>query len=236
MAAESIRYFALSMPFNVAVYCFQFYLIGMRRRTAANIYSFVLELGIPVPLTLLLLTTIGYRGAWVAEPIAGAICVLIALVYIRRQKGRTFKEKMLMLPDGFGFEAGKELSFSANSMADVMGISRIAIAFAMENGIAEDRAKLLSLAVEEMAGNIVQHGFTDGRPHTINIRMLIKDDELILRLRDDCSRFDPIEKYRTDLQFDENPERGMAIRMMIKLTKEIKYTGLFGMNNLIIRV
>ena len=213
MAAESIRYFALSMPFNVAVYCFQFYLIGMRRRTAANIYSFVLELGIPVPLTLLLLTTIGYRGAWVAEPIAGAICVLIALVYIRRQKGRTFKEKMLMLPDGFGFEAGKELSFSANSMADVMGISRIAIAFA-----------------------IVQHGFTDGRPHTINIRMLIKDDELILRLRDDCSRFDPIEKYRTDLQFDEDPERGMAIRMMIKLTKEIKYTGLFGMNNLIIRV
>ena len=121
-------------------------------------------------------------------------------------------------------------------MFDVIGVSRIAIAFILENGFSKHDANIVSLAIEELAGNIVQHGFTDGRPHTINIRMLIKDDELILRLRDDCSRFDPIEKYRTDLQFDEDPERGMAIRMMIKLTKEIKYTGLFGMNNLIIRV
>ena len=236
IAGESIRFFALSMPFNVIVYCFQFYLIGMKRRSAANIYSFMLELGIPVPLTLLLLNTIGYRGVWIAKPIAGIICVLIAAAYIMRQKGRTFREKMLMIPDGFGTEAGKEICFSASSMTDVMGMSGIAIAFAVENGIDMKRARLMSLAVEEMAGNIVQHGFTDGRPHKINIRMLIKGDELILRLRDDCRRFDPIEKYRTEIQFDEAPENGMAIKMMIKLTKEIKYTGLFGMNNLIIRV
>ena len=93
-----------------------------------------------------------------------------------------------------------------------------------------------ALAVEEMAGNIVQHGFRDGKPHMINIRMLAKNDELILRIRDDCRRFDPTDKYKTELQFDENPENGVAIKMMIKLAKEMKYTGLFGVNNLIIRV
>ena len=236
MAAESIRFFALSMPFNVAAYCFQFYLVGIKRRPPANIYSFVLELGIPVPLTLLMLVAIGYRGAWVAKPIVGILCVLIAYQYIRRQKGRTFEEKMLMLPDDFGFEAGKELSFSADSMTDVMIISKTGIAFAEENGFDINRARLLSLAVEEMAGNIVQHGFKDGKPHIINIRMLIKNDEIILRLRDDCRRFDPVDKYRTELQFDENPENRVAIKMMIKLAKEIKYTGLYGVNNLIIRI
>ena len=236
MAAESIRYFALSMPFNVAVYCFQFYLIGVRRRSAANIYSFVLEFGIPVPLTLLLLSVMGYRGVWVAKPIAGVICVLIACGYIRRQKGGTYKEKMLMLPEGFGSETGRELTFSIDSMTEVMGISRIAVAFSVENGIDLRRAQLLSLAVEEMAGNIVQHGFGDGKPHRINIRMLAKGDGLILRIRDDCRRFDPTDRYRTELQFDQNPENGPAIKMMIRLAKEIKYTGLFGVNNLIIRV
>lgn len=236
MAAESIRFFALSMPFNVIVYCFQFYLIGIRRRSAANIYSFVLELAIPVPLTLLLLVTIGSRGVWIAKPIAGILCVLIAYIYIRRQKGRTFKEKMLMLPDNFGYEAGKELTFSADSMTDVMIISKIGIAFAEENGFDLNRAQLLSLAVEEMAGNIVQHGFKDKKTHMINIRMLVKDEEIILRIRDDCKRFDPIDKYRTELQFDENPENGVAIKMMIKLAREIKYTGLYGVNNLIIRI
>ena len=236
IAGESIRFFALSMPFNVIVYCFQFYLIGVRRRSAANTYSFMLEFGIPVPLTFLLLATAGYRGAWVAKPIAGAVCVLIAYIYIRRQKGRTFKEKMLMLPDGFGSETGKELTFNVNSMKNVARVSRIAILFATENGMELKRAQLLSLAVEEMAGNIVEHGVTDGRPHMINIRMLAKDDELILRIRDDCRRFDPTDKYKKELQFDENPENGMAIKMLIKLAKEMKYTGLFGVNNLIIRV
>ncbi len=141
-----------------------------------------------------------------------------------------------MLPDGFGSETGKELTFNVNSMKNVARVSRIAILFATENGMELKRAQLLSLAVEEMAGNIVEHGFTDGRPHMINIRMLAKDDELILRIRDDCRRFDPTDKYKKELQFDENPENGVAIKMLIKLAKEMKYTGLFGVNNLIIRV
>ncbi len=183
-----------------------------------------------------MLAAIGYRGVWIAKPFAGIICMLIALVYIRLQPGKDMKEKMLMLPEQFGAEPGKELCFKADSMQDVHGISRIAIAFALENGAGKTQAKRFSLAVEELVGNIVQHGFTDGKSHTIDIRMLVKDEHLILRLRDDCRRFDPMERYRTQIQFDENPENGIAIRMMIRIAKSIKYTGLYGMNNLIIRI
>ena len=236
MAGESIRFFALSMPLNVVIYCFQFYLMGIGRHRFANIYSFILEFAVPVAVTFLLLGSIGYRGAWIAKPAAGLICMGIAFIYIRLQPGRGMREKMLMLPEGFGFEAGEELCFRASSMKEVSGISRIAVAFALENGADDDQARKYSVAVEELVGNIVQHGFTDGKPHTIDIRMLVKGQELILRLRDDCRRFDPIERYRNEIQFSDDSEKDIGIRMMVGLAKSIKYTGLYGMNNLIIRI
>ena len=236
MASESIRFFALSMPLNVVIYCFQFYLMGVGRRRFANLYSFILEFAVPVAVTILMLVTIGYRGVWIAKPVAGIICALIAFLYIRLQPGRDMKEKILMLPDGLGFEPGKELTVRADSMEYINGISRVAVAFALENGADIIQAEDFSLAIEELAGNIVQHGFTDGKAHTIDIRMLVNERGLILRLRDDCRRFDPIERYRNELQFDENPANGIGIKMMIKLAKSIKYTGLYGMNNLIIRI
>jgi anti-sigma regulatory factor (Ser/Thr protein kinase) len=121
-------------------------------------------------------------------------------------------------------------------MFDVMGISRIAVAFALEKGFEKHKAEIVSLAVEEMAGNIVQHGFTDDKPRHVHIRMLAKGDELILRFRDDGIPFDPVEKYRKELQYESDPEKGLAIKMMMKLAKDVKYTGPYGMNNLIIRI
>ena len=143
---------------------------------------------------------------------------------------------MLLLPEQFGAAPEQELCFSVDSMEDVNGISRIAIAFALENGADKNKANTYSLAVEELAGNIVEHGFNDGHSHHIDIRMLSKDDGLILRLRDDCRHFDPVEEYRTRQQFSRDPENGFAIRMMMKLSRDIRYTGLYGMNNLIIHV
>lgn len=233
MAAESIRFFALSMPLNVLIYCFQQYLIGAGRKLFSCIYSFILDFAIPVPTTLVFLALLGYRGAWAAKPAINAAVVLVAALYILHQRGAGFREKMLLLPEGFGAAPGRELCIEGDSMFDVVGVSRISIAFMQENGFSKRDAGIVSLAIEELAGNIVQHGFADGRPHHLQIRILAKDDELILRLRDDCRPFDPVDKYRTELQFEPDPEKGPAIKMMMRLAREIKYTGLYGMNNLI---
>ena len=45
-----------------------------------------------------------------------------------------------------------------------------------------------------------------------------------------------LEGYLTRQQFSRDPENGFAIRMMMKLSRDIRYTGLYGMNNLIIHV
>ena len=227
---------ALSMPLNVFIYCFQQYLIGVGRKLFSCVYSFILDFAIPVPMTFLFLAALGYRGAWIAKPVINIAVILAAVLYILRQRGTGFREKMLLLPENFGAETEHELFMEGDSMFDVIGVSRIAIAFILENGFSKHDANIVSLAIEEMAGNIVQHGFTDGRPHLVQIRILAKDGELILRLRDDCRPFNPVDRYRTQLQFEPDPEKGIAIKMMMRLVREIKYTGLYGMNNLIIRI
>ncbi len=236
MARESVRFFALSMPFNVLIYCFQFYLIGSGRRAFANIYSFIIDFAIPVPVTLLIMLMLGYQGAWIAKPVINILLVFIAWRYINKQSGKDFNEKSLLLPKHFGFAPEQELCMDVDEMSDVMGASRLAIAFALENGFDRKHANIFSMAIEELAGNIVTHGFSDGKPHHIDIRMLAKDGGLILRFRDDCKHFDPVDKYKKELQFDDDLEGGFAIRMMMKLAKEINYIGMYGMNNLIIKV
>ncbi|SET85756.1 PEP-CTERM protein-sorting domain-containing protein [[Clostridium] aminophilum] len=124
-------------------------------------YGVILDFLIPVPVTLFMLLTVGSHGAWMAKPLINLLVVMAAWVCIRRQPGKTIREKML-LPEHFGAAPEQELCFSVDSMEDVNGISRIAIAFALENGF--------------------------------------------------------------------------AIRMMMKLSRDIHYTGLYGMNNLIIHV
>ena len=95
---------------------------------------------------------------------------------------------------------------------------------------------LLSLCIEEMGGNIIQHGFSDGKQHYIYLRILAKSDEVILRIRDDCRPFNPLEHYRMTIQDENNPEKNIGIRMVMKLCSNVQYLSTFGTNNLIIHV
>ena len=43
-----------------------------------------------------------------------------------------------------------------------------------------------------MAGNVVTHGFSNaGKKHAVDIRVVYKDNEPTLQIRDNCKSFDP---------------------------------------------
>ena len=56
----------------------------------------------------------------------------------------------------------------------------------------------------------------------------------ILRVRDNCSAFDPSEYHRV-MQLDEDG-RNIGIRLVYGITNDIKYQNLLGMNVLTIRI
>ena len=93
----------------------------------------------------------------------------------------------------------------------------------------------MSLAVEEMAGNVIEHGFTkDRKHHSIDVRVLKKDDEYILRIRDDCIIFDPVKQL--ELYSDDEPAHHLGLRMIIGMAKQVRHTSVLKLNNLLVRV
>ncbi|MBQ7151712.1 MAG: hypothetical protein IJR94_05590, partial [Synergistaceae bacterium] len=234
MAVECIQISSLSLPFHTIVENFCLYIIAVKRISFCNFYNFLSECGDLVPITFLLLNFIGYRGAWISKIINMLILSFIAILYIYMNKeAENFRDKMLLLPKSFGISPENEISVIAHSEKEIEDLSRVAIAFAIEHEADKKRARTFGLITEELAGFFAEHGLKDGKPHTINTRLVAKDEELIIRMRDDCKPFNLKEYYNLLNTRTEN-EAGLMIIM--KMSKEVIYTPTFGANNLIIKL
>ena len=122
------------------------------------------------------------------------------------------------------------MEVSLGSMEEVLAYSRKLQAFCLQEGADQRTAGRISLAVEELAGNVMRYGFTDGKKHSMDIRVTHKED-WILRIRDDCEKFDPVAFFEKD----PDAENHIGLRMILKQAKEVRYTSTLDLNNLVVR-
>ncbi len=115
-------------------------------------------------------------------------------------------------------------------------MSRIAGLFCDENGIDRRRANAIALCIEELGTNIINYGFTDGKENSIDIRILVKDNDLILRIRDDGRPFNLVERYHMVSAQQEDVTKNIGIRMVMKMSTDVQYLNTMSTNNLIIRM
>ena len=237
LASQCIRISCISLPFHTIVYIFNNYLMGIKRLRFANIYSFLIECGNLVPITLLMLRAIGYQGAWISK-IANMIGLsLIAIIYIMRNKeADKFSDKMLLMPRDFGTTPENEIAVIASSAKEIEELSKIAVSFAMEHGSDKKRSMTYGLITEELSVFLAEHGFKDGKEHHINMRLVAKDGDLIIRMRDDCKPLNLKDYYQMLVETPEIEDDEITLAIIFKMAKDIKYTATFGANNLIIRV
>lgn len=88
--------------------------------------------------------------------------------------------------------------------------------------------------MEEMVHNTISYGFPDGKKGSVDMRLICRDDEQVIRFRDDGIPFDPLEWYRKNS--DEDPASGMGIRMVMELAEDVHYMETMEMNNLIVKL
>lgn len=237
LASQCIRISCFSLPFHTIVYNFNNYLMGIKRLRFANFYSFLIECGNLVPITLLMLGFIGYQGAWISKIINMVGLSLIAVIYILINKGgRSFSDKMLLMPDDFGTTPENEITVITSSIKEIEKLSKIAVAFAMEHGADKKRAMTYGLITEELSIFMAKCGFRDGEEHNINARLVAKDDDLIIRMRDDCKPLNLKDYYQLLLDTPELEDEEISLSIIFKMAKDIKYTATFGANNLIVRI
>ena len=117
----------------------------------------------------------------------------------------------------------------------MIGSSQKAYDFCFEHQVRRREAYYISLAVEELAGNILKHGFKDRGRHAMELRLICKPGEIYLRIRDNSHIFDPVRKAE-DVSGVTDPSRYIGLKMVMKLAGEVIYTPALKLNNLAIRI
>jgi anti-sigma regulatory factor (Ser/Thr protein kinase) len=139
----------------------------------------------------------------------------------------------MKLPPGFGASEEEYVEFSIHSMDEVINSSMTVMSFCRSREQDERRSIVAGLCVEEMAGNVIEHGFLPGEKHSLDIRVVAKD-KLTIRLRDDCPSFNP--KKRLEQYTPQDPTKNIGIRLIVQMAEEMNYQNSAGINTLLIKV
>ncbi|MBR6007208.1 MAG: ATP-binding protein, partial [Clostridia bacterium] len=217
LSARAVRFYMLGMPLYGLNLIYINYLQGIGRSRLSSVCSFLVQVVLPVLCSLALLPRFGADAVFFAQPIAQLIMLVIFCVIVAVETKKLgicrkgLLNRILLQPDSFDVSEENCLDASISSMDEVAALSRSVWDFCETHGCDGRRKYLMSLAVEEMAGNVIEHGFTkDRKHHSIDVRILKKDDEYILRIRDDCIIFDPVKQL--ELYSDDEPAHHMGLR------------------------
>lgn len=89
------------------------------------------------------------------------------------------------------------------------------------------------LSLSSSVGSMID-GVVIGRPHCIEARVLKKGDRYYVRFRNDCLIFDPLKQIR--LLSDEDPTCHIGLRMIAGLARDIRYTCVLKLNNILVKI
>jgi anti-sigma regulatory factor (Ser/Thr protein kinase) len=185
----------------------------------------------------LLVPRIGINGVYIANILNGTVTTIAIIVHAWLNKHRLPRnmEELMVIPEEFGVPENQRMDLSLKSIGEVVTVSEEIQSFCTDQGIDERRALLSGLCMEEMAGNVIEHGFAlDNRKHSVDVRVARKEDTIILRIKDDCAQFDPEEIMK--MKAPDDPVKNIGIRMVYAIAERVEYQSIMGLNVLTIRI
>lgn len=233
MTVHGLRLFSFSLlPCSLNT-TFKNYYQGVDRVRFTELISLLQNVTFPVLAALLLSRILGLNGVWLSF-LAGEILtmsVICAVVWRKNGRPKVSAEVFALLPRLFGVKAGDMIEMTVRTPQEAEEASVKAAEFCKAHGESARNSMLLSLCVEEMVNNIVAHGFkADRTDQCVDIRILFKDGQRIIRIRDNCVNFDPVEYLK--LHESDDPSAHIGIRMVMKMVKSANYVNSLGLNNL----
>jgi|GEM_PF-2998876 len=239
IAVVAMRWYAVACPFSTLIETLQYYYQGSQNVRMTTLIVMMDKLVLFIPVILILTKMFGVDGYWMSTLvlvlIMAVLLCIVAAVH-NHHFPRSF-EDWLMLKDDFedDFDAVWSLTVK-NDISEVVKISQDLRQFCQEHGVDRSRSYKIALSAEEMASNIVQHAFEKEGDHSIDMCVqLRKNGEIALRIRDNGQSFNPI-AYVNNMEDSGNDEdlSNIGIRMVGKISKEMDYRFIGGLNNLLI--
>lgn len=231
MSDMAIRFFAIGMPFFLINNILMSFYQCTRRVGIATMICILQSLVYTVVFAFILIHPLGSNGVWLAFLIGEILTLITVLVRVFIKKKSISLSSIMMLDEDFGGSEKDRLELSiGNSMDEVMTISTGIHKFGKNRNIDEKTLGLLSLCIEEMAGNVVKHAFREGEKRWLDLTIIDKPTSVIVRIRDNGTAFNPLS------HLSENAREKYGIKLIESLADDFEYRRSIGLNNLIINL
>ena len=236
LAVRSLRFFCLSLPLSLACVVLLNFYQCTKNLLMANIICIAHGMAFVLMTAFALSPILKTDAVWISFLCAEVLTLLLVLVIIRVRSGRWARSwlDLAMLPANFRPQPDHVLDVSiAGEMEQVMELSKRIHEFCQKHTQEQEKISKLALCIEELAGNIVRYGHKGHKQLTIDIRILISENGITLRIRDDGPPFNP-----TQYNEERQPTLGgtLGLRIVRGIAKEIQYTGAAGINSLTIHL
>jgi anti-sigma regulatory factor (Ser/Thr protein kinase) len=241
----AIRVFALSLPLamvnNILVCLYQ----ANQKTALANVLTLGRSLAWVLLAAYALASRFGVAGVWhsfwIAEALALGVTVLCGIYYNRKNKYLS----PLFLLDTEAEKNGAYRSFSVKNTVDSITAASDGITeFCEINGLGRRKTMAIRLAIEEMLVSIHTHGLPADETLTMNVRILIWEEIVVMRIRNSGRAFNPIEYYERNRALQKAGMNAMedidalsdslGIKMILDLANSVDYRSTFGVNNITI--
>ena len=237
MTVWGLRILPLCMPFSLILMHFVCYGQASAKQGLVHTLSALDGVVCVAGFSALLIPWLGMNSVYVANVLNGVVTTIVIIGYAalmnRRFPGNM--EELMVIPKNFGAPASERMDLTVKNTEEVVSIAREIQSFCEAHGIDKRRAYLSGLCMEEMASNIVLHGFTkDRKKHSVDVRVVHKDGDVILRIKDDCVPFDPSERQK--MAEAEDKTKNIGIRMVFRMASEVRYQNILGLNVLTVRI
>ncbi|WP_372404655.1 ATP-binding protein [Streptomyces luteireticuli] len=119
------------------------------------------------------------------------------------------------------------------TLTSLQAVARFALDLAALAGLPDEAAYRLRLAADELATNVVVHGYR-GREGELRLEGGVDPDTVWLRLEDDAPRFDPRDGHRppqTDLPLEQRPIGGLGVHLALTALDDFSHGYADGRNS-----
>lgn len=227
--------YSLSAPLNMIVGNICNTHQALKRIKFVNIVltfnAFIVPLGYVLVFKGIIGITAVWNCYWVAEVVSLLILYVSACI-VKKGYVHGYGD-MLRVEDDIKIETSKAISIK--KIEDVINVSQEIQLFCKENKISNKKAMMAGLCCEEIAANIIEHGFTKCKNKNgkiIDIYVGVDNEDINIRIKDNAVAFDPHIK----LNENDDPTKNIGIKMVSKLAKHMKYQNTFGLNVLSIEL
>lgn len=235
LAVSALRWFSVCMVFYSISDCFVYFCLGIKKPVYAYCLALLINLSLGA-FSAILIPILMVDGAALAYVFGYVFTfiVIVAFFSIKNRSNPFDAGTYMVLPKNFEIDEKYIFEKSINNKEEVIKMSKEANEFCKkyEDNIRNRMA--ISLAIEELGMNVLEHGMVKDKKYLFEIRVMYNKDNhsWIVRTRDDCKEFNPV-KY---LEMNESKENasGLGLTLVLNMAKFAQYYNTMGLNNLVV--